>query len=173
MLMPRSLPFLSLAALALLVPHAAGQPTQAQTQRERFELFNACRPMEVLIETLPSAAADIGLTEEALQAAAESRLRAARLYTDDDEKSDFASLYVNVSVTGKAFSVWVWYNKVVTDAFDEPGRAMTHASGFMGPHGRNQRNVVGTLSQLLDDFLAVYLRVNEPACTPTPAPAKP
>lgn len=63
----------SLSVAALLAPAAVGQV------RERFELFNACRPMRLVVEGLPDRAAAIGLTEQSLQAAAESRLRGARL----------------------------------------------------------------------------------------------
>lgn len=72
----RSLVFL----LLLLAPAAGGQDVTPETVRalKRFELFNACRPMRILISNRSPAAADIGLTSEALQAAAESRLRAVR-----------------------------------------------------------------------------------------------
>lgn len=88
-----------LALASLLVPAIAGQ--DSSNRRERLELFNACRPMELAIEQLHSASADIGLTREALQAAAESRLRAARLYTEDWRRADGAWLYVKVSVVGR------------------------------------------------------------------------
>ena len=66
----------SLSVAALLTPAAMGQTP------ERFELYNACRPVKLVVERLSDRAAAIGLTKQSLQAAAESRLRAARLYTE-------------------------------------------------------------------------------------------
>ena len=172
--MPRSLVSLSFAALALLTPAAAGQdiarpPNPFLYSIERFKLFNACRPMEFAIEPLGDhAAATIGLTEEVLQAAAESRLRPARLYTEDMEKAAAAYLEVNINVVGPAFSLIVNFHKEVTDAFGESGLAPTWASGGVGTHGGNASYIVSFLSQILDKFLAAYLRVNEPACGSAP-----
>ena len=82
-----------------------------------FELYNAGRPMELLIESLGNEERKIGLSEESLQAAAESRLRAARLYTEDWKRAANAYLYVNVNVVGPAYSISVKYEKRTTDAF--------------------------------------------------------
>ena len=164
--MRRTLALLPLAAL--LTPMAPGQ--DAASRRERFELFNACRPMQLVLDVPPDRAAAIGLTEGALQAAAESRLRAARLYTEDLERADGAYLYVNVNVVGEAFGILVKYKKMVTDAFGKVGTATTWNSGFVGTHGSGGASfILSNLSQHLDEFLAAYLRVNEEACG-SPAP---
>ena len=63
--------------------NAAGQRGAAEEARRRFSLFNECRPMRLVVETLPSAAAEIGLTRERIRTMAESRLRAARLFSDN------------------------------------------------------------------------------------------
>ena len=119
---------------------------------------------------LPDTAEGIGLARETLQAAAESRLRAARLYTEDHEKADFSSLYVNVNVVGLACSISVEYNKTVTDAFGQSGEAITWITRGTGTHGGNGGYIVSTLSQYLDEFLAAYLRVNGSACGPAAQP---
>ena len=95
---------------------------------ERFQLFNACRPMRLTIAPLNDYVAAIGLTKEALQAAAESRLRAARLYTEDRAKADYSWLYVTVHVVGRAFSTTFLYHKTVTDEFGETLAAPTWGS---------------------------------------------
>ena len=194
----------SLPLAALLASAAAGQDAGIKQSLERFKLFNACRPMELVVEGLRDGAADIGLAKGALQAAAESRLRAARLYTGrtpaprDDrtapvladfegEKAlekwiaeyrkweaenppyDAPYLYVNVNVSGPAFSVSVGYHRNVSNAFGHDGIAMTWNAGSTGTHGRDAGYIVSSLSQHLDSFLAAYLRVNEQACGP-PAP---
>ena len=151
-----------LPLVALLATMAVGQ--DAASGLERFNLFNACRPMRLLIEHLNDDATEIGLTREMLKAAAESRLRAARLYTGGRERSDGAMLYVNINVVGRGYNTSVTYNKVVTDAFATNGLAVTWDTGSNGTHGGDAGYIVSSLSQHLDRFLAAYLRVNEPAC---------
>ena len=151
-----------LALAGLMAPAIAGQDTS--NRRDRFRLFNACRPMELVVEHLNDDAADIGLDKKALQAAAESRLRAARVYTEDPVRADFSYLYVNVTVTGRAFNISLEYSKWVTDEFGQSSNAQTWHTGGTGTQGGNASYVVSSLSRELDTFLAVYLRVNEEAC---------
>ena len=148
--MRRALVLLPLAAL--LSPAASGQDVASHI--ERFELFNACRPMVLVVEDLSDDADKIALSRESL--------RAARLYTEDMESADFASLYVNVSVVGRAFHISVWYRKMVTDSFGVFGTATTWQSISMATGDAGY--IVSSLSQHLDEFLAAYLRVNEAAC---------
>ncbi len=156
--------YLSLAAL-LLAPAGDGQDTDKLLERlEIFQLFNACRPMVLAVEGLGDDAADIGLTEKDLQAAAESRLRAARLYTEDRTKSGQTYLYVNINVFGPAFNTSIRYNKFLTDEFGRAAYAPTWNTGSIGTHGGTASYIVSVLSQKLDEFLAAYLRVNEEAC---------
>ena len=155
----------SLSLAALLAAAAAGQDDGTQQSVERFRLYNACRPMGLMVEELTDGAAEIGLTEEALQA--------ARLYTevfteDYHAKADFAYLYVNVNVVGTAFSVSVEYHKRVSDRFGQEGIPGTWRSSFTGTT-RTAGYIVSALSQHLDRFLAAYLRANEEACG-SPAP---
>ncbi len=74
-----------------------------------FRLWNACRPLDLVVEGLTEDAEEIGLTRERIQTAAESRLRAARLY--DAEAADHY-LYVNVNVVRRAFSIGVGYRQM-------------------------------------------------------------
>lgn len=134
----------------LLAPAAAGQDDQIKQRRDRLALFNACRPMGLVVEPLRNDAADIGLTTDALQATAESRLRAALLYTEDPEMADFAHLYVNVHVIGLAFNIRLEYRKRVVDVFGQSGPAATWILGFGGTHGRTVASVtLSSLSQML------------------------
>ena len=155
----------SLCLAALLAPAASGQGTASSI--ERFKLFNACRPVEFLIEPFDGDEATIGLTRAALQAAAESRLRRARLYTELFERPDAGMLIVNVGVAARAFRISVQYLKVVTDEFGESAPTPTWSSSSFGV-ASNAGFIVSSLSQHLDRFLAAYLRVNEEACG-TPA----
>ena len=133
----------------------------AQDDADRFRLFNNCEPMDLFVEKLPSNAADIGLTEEHLQFAAESRLRAARLYVS----TPAPYLYVRVRVLDSAFSLNVRYVKRVLDfASGEGDVATTWESGGLGTHDGHPEYIVSQLSRYLDQFLTEYLRVNEDAC---------
>ena len=180
---------LSFAALVLLAPAAAEQDSDKERLKkeaykiikeidesiERFKLFNACRPMQLLIEPLPDDAEEINLSWETLQAAAESRLRAARLYREAfgqdatlEEHSNAAILSVEIGVVGATSYLGVKFNKRVTDAFGETTSTPTWIAIRYGTHGGNANSIVSALSQQLDEFLAAYLRVNEPACGDAP-----
>lgn len=114
------------------------------------------------MERLNDDAGKTGLTEARLQAAAESRLRSARLYDSDA----VAYLYVNVNVVGRAFNIRLEYEKLVRDvATGKLGRAPTWNTGGIGTHGGDAGYIVSTLSEKLDQFLVEYLRVNESACS--------
>lgn len=160
------LALVALLLATLLVPAAAAQDDKVERQVERFNLYNACRPMLLVIEGLHEEASRISLTTEKLQMAAESRLRAARLYTEDRDKADGAFLYVQASVNKTAFNLSVEYYKVVTDAFGQVGTGATWDVGSPGTHVGSASVILSWLSQFLDRFLAAYLRVNESACAP-------
>ena len=118
--------------------------------------------MYLAAERLSPDAGNLGLTQERLQLAAESRLRAARLY-----KEEFASpfLYVRVSVVDRAFTVEVNFQKQVLDTETaEFGIATTWNVGTIGVHGQSAQYIVSSLSEHLDRFLTECLRVNEAAC---------
>ena len=158
--------FMKVLFLAVLMAFYPGsvRAQEPTTSLERFRLFNACRPMALVIESMSEGAAAIGLTKELLQAAAESRLRAARLYTEDlSSRSDYSYLYVNVNVVGPASSISVEYKKEVVDMFGKSGIATTWDTGSAGT-ARNSGVILSYFSQHLDQFLAAYLRVNEEDC---------
>ncbi len=145
----------------LLAPAAVGQ--DAKSEFARFELFNGCKPMDLAVESLNDDTGKIGLTKARLQAAAESRLRSARLY-DSDATAPW--LYVNVNVSGPAFSISLQYKKLVLDlASVKNGYAATWNTAGTGTHGGDAGYIVSSLSQHLDRFLVEYLRVNESACS--------
>ena len=113
--------FACMMTLCLVRP-ALGQGSDPQRDIERFQLFNACRPMSLVVEDLNDDARDIGLNESRLRVAADSRLRAARLYTSDRSRAGFSRLYVNVNVVGPAFNISLEYDKnwscpALTDTF--------------------------------------------------------
>ena len=141
---------------------------QQQSPLDRFELWTGCLPMRLFVEPLNSDAVGIGLTGDALQAAAESRLRAARLYTADDDQSPHW-LRLHVHVTGRAFAVDLMFEKHVFDpASGWNGQATTWNSSAVGTAGgRGGTFIMGVVSRHLDQFLVEYLRVNDSACAGT------
>ena len=130
---------------------------------QRFQLFNRCQPIVPVIAELPEGAS-IGLSEDALRAAVESRLRSARLYQSDAPLAG-AVLYVRVSVSrSRAFVLNVSFMRRLQDATNRSsGLAATWARGIFGVTSRADL-ILSALSQHLDEFLAEYLRVNESAC---------
>ena len=140
---------------------------QVVSDWDRFRLFNACRPMMLAVEGRPPDAQAVGLTEERIQLAAESRLRAAQRYTESGEKANYATLYIGFSVVSPSFNrhaanITVEYHKLVTDlATNSNALAPTWKTGRTGVGGGDANFII---SSLLDEFLANYLRVNDPAC---------
>ncbi len=135
------------------------------TTRDRFELWNDCKPMRLVVEDLHEDAAEIGLTEAAIETAVRSRLRAARLYHDKPG----AYLYVNVNVVGNevsnAFSTEIEYRKRMMDfASGEAGTASGWSVGSTGISG-GSGFILSSVSQRTDKFIDEYLRVNADACT--------
>lgn len=81
---------------------------------------------------------------------AESRLLSARLYTEDVKKTGGAYLYLNVTVVGRAFSIWLGYNKLVTDQFGELSfLSPTWRVNSTGTHGGDPGFIVSRVSQYL------------------------
>ena len=138
---------------------------QVVSDLDHFKLFNFCRPMLLEVADLTSDARGIGLTEEGVQLAVESRLRAARLYTESWEEANLAFLFIDVHVARRAFSITVQYHKLVTDlATNSNGPAITWDDGSTGTYRSGAGFIIQGLSSYLDKFLANYLRVNDPAC---------
>ena len=129
---------------------------------DRFELWNDCEPMDLIVERFSQDATEIGLTEEAVTSAVRSRLRAARLFDADNT----SYLYANVFVVGPAFSVRVSYYKLMRDfASGEISTVSAWGTASTGTHGRDSGFILSSVSEHTDRFLDEYLRVNEVACT--------
>lgn len=155
--MTRRIAPLAAAALLLAAPATAEEVSGV----DRFRLWNACKPMRLVVEHLRQDVADIGLAEDAIEVAVRSRLRGARLY--DAGGSGF--LYVNVNVSGRAFSTNIKYYKAVSDpASGQIYPAETWNIGSVGTHGGDAGYVLSSVSQHADKFIDEYLRVNAESC---------
>ena len=151
-----------LLPLAVVLTMGAATAQSLRQSIERFELFNNCETMDLLVEELSADATRIGLSEQRVQAAVESRLRSARLY-DPSRSSPY--LYVNVTVVGAAYRVGLYYyQRVLTLETVLSGVASTWTYGLVGTHGRDASHILSGVSEIMDIFLSKYLRVNEEAC---------
>ena len=130
--------------------------------KERFELFNNCRAMGVVVGFSDDDDAPLGLTEDRISTMAESRLRAARLYDVDAG----TWLSVNVNIVSLSYSRSMGYFKPVRDVpSGEAGFAVTWRDrGGTGTHGGSADFILGALSEYIDTFIRKYRRVNETAC---------
>ena len=148
--------------LAVVLPgHLAAQDNSL----ERFQLLTNCTPIDLVVEGLSDDAADIRLTTERIRTIAESRLRAARLY----DSASSLNLYVRIGVVGPAFSTEVEFRKVLLDAVSASVfTASTWEESRLGTHGGDAGYILQGLSELLDDFVLNYLRVNADACNASP-----
>ena len=158
--------------------------SEAVERVKRFQLYTGCSPLWVLAFVAGDDAKTMGLTRDRLQAAAESRLRAARLYTEHrfgrideflssllagepDPKIPKSPPYLSVAteVDGDAFLVQVHLQKTLSDpASGEESQATTWGSGRYGTHAGRAGHIVQLVAEELDRFLVEYLRVNEKDC---------
>ena len=158
--------FLLLALLA--TPSAAqDQTVEAQDQAvcvaerlECFELFNQCERMKVSVLVGQN---EIGLTEERVATAVQSRLRAARLY---HESAPYA-LVVRVGTLDDrlVFRYYVAYRKNLFDyTTGETGFTTSWSRDGLGTHGGDAGYILQAISERMDQFINEYLRINAPAC---------
>ena len=159
--------------LALLATPSAAQDQTGDTQGQTgclvnevldelhcFELFDHCLQMDVAVILDQN---NIGLTEERVATAVQSRLRAARLY---DESAPYA-LWVQVDLLydSPVFRVELEYHKALLDEVTGySSYPATWSTDGYGRHAGNAGNVLQAISERMDEFINEYLRINEPAC---------
>ena len=151
-------------ALAAWPGYATAQDLSDQ---DRFQLFNECRPMNIIVEQYAGDSdwTDIGLTVDRIRTMAESRLRAARLY----DATALTHLYVNVNVLSRNFSVSLDHFKLLYDPVsDQTAYAPTWNRATLGTHSEDAGYILQVLSERFDQFILEYLRVNEDASNNTP-----
>lgn len=130
----------------------------ADTQAERFALWNACKPIALLV--MDDDDVSMGLTQEAITTTVRSRLRAARLY----EAGPGPYLHVHVNRGGEMFSIRLQFVKRVSDPLSgQEGSAATWGAWATGSGG-GAAHLLSQVSQRTDVFIDEYLRVNASAC---------
>ena len=152
--------FILVGMLFVCGPVAEAAPPYAIV--DDFALGNECKPVALLVELLPTGAAEMGLKRETIVTMVRSRLRAARLYTRESEPY----LYVNVNAGSQraAFGVRLMFMKVLSDPISGTKNfAATWDKGMVG-QALEADYILSTISLLMDQFIDEYLRVNEEAC---------
>ena len=151
--------------LAAFLLSASSASSEEVTDQDRFDLWNHCAPVELVVDTLSEDAIDIGLTQSAITVSVRSRLRAARLYASEDYEALWSILYIDTNVVSNAFNASVQYMKLVDDIASDLGSwASTWGKAFLGTHGRDPDYILSSVSLLIDLFIDEYLRVNADAC---------
>ena len=133
-------------------------PTAAQEieSDDLFRLFNDCNAIGLEVDRVADDLLNLGISQAAIQEAAESRLRVARLYASTAR----TSLHVAVN----RHAIQVEYRKPVRDLVTGEARPVSTFTKAVGVQEETEARVMLGLSNLLDDFLVEYLRVNEVAC---------
>ena len=139
-----------------------------QDRRDRFQLWNACEPINLLVEQLREVEIERGLTTEDIATTVRSRLRAARLYgTSGFTPGPY--LYVNFGAVERvpAFSLSLEFRKPVVDLISgQESRATTWDIKLTGQGDAGY--ILSWVSRLMDRFIDAYLRVNGLACSHSP-----
>ena len=147
---------------ALAMAFSAAESAAESNAADDFQLWNACRPTHLVVQGLNNDAAEMGLTKERIETLARSRLRAARIYRN----SLFETyLYVRITVISRAFATEIKFKKYLFDPISEENyHAPTWTAESVGTHGQNASFILQGLSELVDEFIDEYLRVNAEAC---------
>lgn len=153
------------------------QPANALGSNERH-LFSRCAPMGLVVEKIekevpikelardyivfegkvPSEFLDKALVAKA----AESRLRAARLF----KKNASQYLYVNVKIVSLSFAYSLsLYRRIEDTGFGRSGTLPVWRTEFLPTLYTGGPNLIlEPLSERIDSFIATYLRANEGHC---------
>ena len=137
---------------------------------DRFELWSGCAPVAELIDDVDGDVGQLALDRRDIVTVVRSRLRGARIF---DDAAD-AWLFVNVTVSGRAFSIDVKFMRdveVLLPFWKRPegtealvGFAATWESGSTGTHAHDPSYILSTVALHTDKFIDDYLRVNADAC---------
>ena len=130
-------------------------------------LFARCAPMDLSVKELSEEESRaLNLSEAAIVNAAESRLRAARVFGAKGDTIQFLSIHVGL--LGRAFVVNTELVRGVPDlGFGRSGVVKvwdTGSFGTLGTDGGSAQLVLGVVSGHIDRFLTEYLRANEDDC---------
>ena len=142
------------ATLVTLLASPAG--AQRVESDDLFQLFNNCEAMGVEVDHVSRDLLSLGIGDSDVRETAEDRLRVARLY------APVARTRLHLAVS--QHRAQVEYKKPVRDIFTGETRIVSTFKLAGTPHDETTAGVMLGLSELLDDFMVKYLRVNGSAC---------
>ena len=151
------------AGMAMTLSFLTSAPAEELSEEElaRFQLFADCEPISLSVDYWGRNFSRSDPARGAIQAAAESRLRSARLYSEKGP----TRLRVKATIRGNHYEAEVAYYKRLFDALSgETKETITWKRGSSGEFQGTLDYELYRISQLLDEFLLEYLRVNEEAC---------
>lgn len=151
--MPCTAP-IAIASLVLWGLPAEGQ--QSPSKADRFSLYNHCAPLGLAVDPLSEDTAATGLAKSHLEALAESRLRAADLFSDD-------ALTI-LRVGASRYAIEMQYMKPVIDVASNESETIRTFSRTAAVRDGTAAGAMLEVSKLLDLFLVEYARVNESVC---------
>ena len=128
-----------------------------------FELWTGCANVSVGGRNWVSVEEnDFGLTADGIETAIESRLRAARIHTNE---SGPVALVLRVSLNGSAYMIGLHFFKgALYDRYGFGGSIPAWSHISFGPHIRRASFLMEVIRKKIDEFMNLYLLVNEPAC---------
>ena len=153
-------------ALALLLAPSGltGQEADFEISLDRFRLYTGCARIGARINVQDERDDLAGLTAASVRTAVTSRLRSARIYSDDFVPGQ-SLLLVYVQVAGALYRARVELHKLVFDSLSESLQyAQTWSVVRFGTHGRSSQSVRGVVAENMDRFIDEYLRVTGAAC---------
>ena len=162
--------FLAVAAVAGAQDSTDDILSRALESRGRFQLFTGCARMRTRVIVTPDGdnGDRYGVTWDRVRNLVESRVRAARLYgdvwSDVPEPSNWLTVYVWFSGLAVFIEVEFEKGRLADPASGLEGLAQTWRHQRLGTHGEDGSFVMQHVSELVDEFILAYLRVNEDAC---------
>ena len=150
------------ALISTSVPVSESAGAEKVSERDRFQLWNKCEPIDLLVQVQRKGTKDLAPKKEAIETAARSRLRIARLY--DPDSTPF--VLVSVLVIGDGFNRDLDFYKPVTDQVSGIlSIASTWTTGGAGLHYGDGNRILAGIARNVDEFVDDYRRVNDSACS--------
>ena len=167
---PRTLMLLVIysTAFGLSPTHAAEAENIGAEEQGPYSLYNRCTGLNLVVGDMPSDADRIGLRKAAVVAAVESRLRGARMMSDEFT-GEALIVGIDVLAVGTAdevvFSVNVSLVRYMEDnGFGKAELMGAWKAGTLGIAHSTDQFVLGSLSKVIDRFVSNYLRANGAVC---------
>ena len=156
---------LLLVAVSLIFCQVAS--AQVSTQHERFFLWNECKPIRLFVRQLVwnGTQEDTASKYNEVMVLIRSRLRAARIYETDENKSTPYFGMVLIHSKNTAFVLEMAFTKWLYDPISDYTFAAATWTELDGGATTNWEGIRSTISRFTDKFIDDYLRVNADACT--------